>query len=132
MRDGDGSQLGLLFDRNNDPEITRFFHPFPMTAKSAQTLVENMGKDRFYVATQNSDFVAFAMLRGWNEGFHTPRFGIMVDRNYTGFGVGRSLAEYVIEDARQAGVSEIHLRVSPDNERAISLYISLGLKIIHL
>ncbi len=53
-------------------------------------------------------------------------FGISVDMEYWGLGVGRALTEACIECAVKAGYAQLELDVVADNERAISLYKKYG------
>ena len=53
---------------------------------------------------------------------HRADFGISVDRDYWGLGVGRALTRACIGLARQAGYLQLVLEVVADNERAVALY----------
>ena len=53
-------------------------------------------------------------------------FGVSVEKDYWGLGVGRALTRACIECARSAGYTQIELDVIADNEAAISLYKSEG------
>ncbi len=57
---------------------------------------------------------------------HRAEFGISIDQNYWGRGVGRALTEACIECAKKAGYAQLELSVVADNHRAIALYESLG------
>ena len=57
---------------------------------------------------------------------HRADFGISVLKDYWGLGIGRALTEYCIECAKKAGYTQLELEVVADNERAMSLYKSLG------
>ncbi|MBQ7473652.1 MAG: GNAT family N-acetyltransferase [Oscillospiraceae bacterium] len=57
---------------------------------------------------------------------HRAEFGISVLREYWGIGLGRALAEACIRCAKDAGYIQVELNVVADNDKAISLYKSLG------
>lgn len=57
---------------------------------------------------------------------HRASFGISIDRDWWGIGVGRALTEACIECARVAGYVQMELEVVADNERALRLYRSAG------
>ncbi len=57
---------------------------------------------------------------------HRAEFGISVLKEYWGLGLGRALAEACIKCARDAGYIQMELNVVADNDRALSLYKSLG------
>ena len=53
-------------------------------------------------------------------------FGISVDKNYWGLGIGRALMQACIECAKKAGYVQLELDAVAENERAIALYKSEG------
>lgn len=57
---------------------------------------------------------------------HRATFGISIDRNYWGLGIGRALTEACIACARAAGYAQLELDVVADNARAVGLYQRLG------
>lgn len=57
---------------------------------------------------------------------HRAEFGISVLKEYWGLGLGKALTEACIQCAREAGYDQLELNVVAGNERAVSLYRSLG------
>ncbi len=57
---------------------------------------------------------------------HRAEFGIAIDKNYWGLGIGRELTKTCIECAKAAGYLQLELGVVSENERAIALYESFG------
>ena len=53
-------------------------------------------------------------------------FGLHVDQNYWGLGIGRALTRACVECARIADYAQLELEVVAENERAIALYLSEG------
>ncbi len=57
---------------------------------------------------------------------HRTEFGISIERNFWGLGIGRALTEACIECAKIAGYEQLELDVVSDNAAAMNLYKSLG------
>ena len=57
---------------------------------------------------------------------HRAEFGISILKEYWGLGLGRALAMACIQCAKDAGYEQLELDVVSENERALSLYRSLG------
>lgn len=57
---------------------------------------------------------------------HRASFGVNVLRKYWGLGLGKALAEAVVDCAGLAGYEQLELEVVAENERALGLYRSLG------
>jgi ribosomal-protein-alanine N-acetyltransferase len=66
------------------------------------------------------------MLRGWDEGYSIPSFGVAVGVPYRGAGIARSLLRYAIASARERGAVTLMLKVHLDNPNARHLYESEG------
>ena len=57
---------------------------------------------------------------------HRAEFGIGVDKDFWGLGIGRALTRACIECVREAGYVQLELDVTAQNEHAIALYESEG------
>ncbi|MCR5503245.1 MAG: GNAT family N-acetyltransferase [Lachnospiraceae bacterium] len=57
---------------------------------------------------------------------HRAEFGISVLKEYWELGLGKALTEACIQCAKDAGYTQLELDVVADNDRALSLYRSLG------
>ncbi|MCG3144867.1 MAG: Mycothiol acetyltransferase [Gammaproteobacteria bacterium] len=121
----DYQALTLFFEENDRAEVTTHFHPFPLTAESARRITEMGGRDAYYIALLEQAIVGLCMLRGWDEGYVTPSFGVMVDYRRQGLGLGRQMTVFAIEEALRLGCSDVMLTVYASNERAVRLYDSL-------
>ena len=122
----DEDALASLFERNDTPETRGRFDPFPLTRETARDLCAYGGRDGYFVAVQDSRIVGLSMLRGLDEGWEVPSFGIVVDRECHGRGVGRCLTDYTIERARADGAPQVRLSVYASNEVAAGMYLRRG------
>ena len=59
---------------------------------------------------------------------HRAEVGISILKEFWGIGLGRALMKACIDCAKEAGYKQLELNVVADNERAVSLYKSLGFK----
>lgn len=57
---------------------------------------------------------------------HRAEFGIGILKEYWGLGLGKALTKACIQCAIDAGYEQLELNVVAENERALSLYRSLG------
>jgi len=70
--------------------------------------------------------VGISMLRGWNEGFDVPSFGVVVDSEWQGQGIGSLLTDFTLDRAPWLGSVRVRLSVYASNERAHRMYLSRG------
>lgn len=59
---------------------------------------------------------------------HRAEFGISVEKEFWGLGIGRALTEACIKCAKDAGYRQLELEVVAENSSAIALYESLGFR----
>ena len=57
---------------------------------------------------------------------HRAEFGIGLLKEYWGLGLGKALTKACIQCAKDAGYTQLELNVVAENDRAVSLYKSLG------
>ena len=119
-------QLVSLFTRNDLPSVTENFDPFPLNAASATEALARGRRDRVYGAFYDTTLVAFSMLRGWDEGYDIPSFGILVDAAHHGRGIGTQLTDWTIKEANRLSSPAIRLSVYARNTRAVRIYKRLG------
>ncbi len=121
-----GDDLAVFLEENDVPAVTGTFNPFPMSAESARKIAHLPRQDRYYGALMANRIICLSMLRGWDEGYVVPSFGIIVDYRYHSLGVGSRLLEYTIRQAQALSCSQIRLTVYSSNSPAVHLYRSRG------
>lgn len=119
-------ELVALFAANRVPAVTATFDPFELTDEEARRIALEPRRDEYFVARGPTGLVAMSMLRGFDEGFEIPSFGIFVDRRRQGRGIGSWLTQWTIGWSDDHGHPAIRLSVYAGNPRAIGLYRSLG------
>ncbi|MEI7880133.1 MAG: GNAT family N-acetyltransferase [bacterium] len=122
----DMDALAHFLEAHNTPATTGHFNPFPMTAETARRIATTPRHDHYYIAILNGRIAGLSMLRGWDEGYETPSFGIVIDRDRRGMGLGRKLTIETIGNARRLGCRQVRLTVNAGNHAGVRLYESLG------
>jgi ribosomal protein S18 acetylase RimI-like enzyme len=122
----DYDALRYFFERNNVDAVTRHFHPFPLSAETAAAICLREHEDAYFAAWDGEKIVGFYMLRGWEEGYSIPSFGVLVDTEMHGRGIGRYLTDAAIGLARARGSPAIRLTVHEAAAVAVALYKAFG------
>ncbi len=123
---GHAQGLAELFEGNRVPAVSDSFDPFPLTAEEARRIALEPRLDGYFVARTDAGLIAMSMLRGFDEGFTVPSFGIFVDHRHHRHGVGRRLTAWTVGEARRRGCAAIRLSVYASNTTGVHLYSSLG------
>jgi ribosomal protein S18 acetylase RimI-like enzyme len=126
---GDSSILCDFFAAlSTDPEVVKFFHPHPFTREFAAQLCDGAGtrRDRYYVACFQGVVIAYMMLRGWDEGYSVPSFGVCAHPALRDVGLGQALMAHAVAECRAVGASKLRLTVFKDNPRGVHVYSKFG------
>jgi ribosomal-protein-alanine N-acetyltransferase len=126
LRPPDADALGAFFVSNDLPDVRRRFNPFPLTRATALSLLRAERNDRFYGGFVGDAWAAFAMLRGWDEGFDVPSLGVLVDRQWQGRGIGGRITDFAIDEARRFQCRRVRLSVYASNDAALRIYVRRG------
>jgi len=107
-------------------ECNNYFHPHSFNKEYAQFLCNYSGLDLYYIVLINNKIIGYSLLRGWDEGDDIPELGIIVDDSYRGKGLAKAIMNFLHTAARLKGATKIRLKFYKYNEKAVSLYESLG------
>jgi [ribosomal protein S18]-alanine N-acetyltransferase len=125
----DAAALGdFLAAAHDHPPTAELFHPHPLTRQFAAELCGKLSaiKDRYFALFVGGRVAGYAMLRGWDEGYKVPSFGVCVHPALQNAGVGHVLTTFGIDESRRAGAEKVRLTVYKRNERAAHLYAKYG------
>lgn len=124
----DVSALGKLFLRLASDNASSHFHPHPLTLEEAQRVGNGQPgrRDEYFGACTETRVIGYGMLRGWDEGYDIPAFGVAVDPDYRRRGVARKLLRHALALARERGSQTVMIKVHGQNPRARELYASEG------
>lgn len=126
----DREDLAALFAAfRADPATVHFFHPHPFTDEVAKDLCERQGRDLYFLARVAGRPVGYSMLRGWDEGYAVPSFGVGVHPEARGQRIGQQLLAQAILESRAAGASRLRLTVLKANEVARRIYEQFGFQL---
>ena len=122
----DRAALARFLEENDRPEIVRTFNPFPMTAATAERIATAPRRDRYYGAFDGKRLVGLSMLRGWDEGYDVPSFGIVIDHHAHNRGLGGRLTAFTVDAARALDAPSVRLTVFASNGPGVHVYSRLG------
>lgn len=125
----DNRCLELSWHWLNDPEIRELTMTPAFTRADQKTFFESLHLRSDYavwgVALNNDEIVGAAGLKNF-RGTMGEYWGYIGEKRYWNKGLGQSLIAAVETKARDAGLVDLDLQVSPTNLRAIALYKKAG------
>ena len=96
--------------------------------KQFLTEKENSDNEVYLCAVVDGRIIGIAGLnqKGQNKIRHRAEFGMAIEEDFWGIGIGRAPAMSCIECAKNTGYSQPELEVVSENSKAIYLYESIG------
>jgi len=101
--------------RAQPPTYARFFRPFGYDEPAIADALARQGQDVFMGLFWQEQIVGFFMLRGWDEGYEVPSFGILIDEQYRGYGLEMAALDTAKVICRLRNVSRLMIKMHPDN-----------------
>lgn len=114
------------------PAYGGHFTPFPFDADSLASLLSAARRDRYWGIWLGAELVAFFMLRGFDEGYARPSFGVFVGKRHARRGLGALTVNFALAWCRSNDVSTVMLKVHPENRTARTLYLRAGFQPVEL
>lgn len=111
--------------RGETDAYLQFFRPFVKQGeltRQSQAAVKN----GFFAITDGDDLVGFYSMRGLDDGYARPSFGLYVASHFSGLGLGQSALNRAIEWCRDQGIEKMMLKVDESNQAARRIYEQAG------
>ena len=108
------------------PEYSAYFQPFRFDEATLRGVLERRRADLYFSALWGSEPAGISMLRGFDEGYAVPSYGVWVAAALSGRGLGRATLEHAVATCQNIGCAELMLKVHPLNARARRMYERFG------
>jgi RimJ/RimL family protein N-acetyltransferase len=100
----------------------RFFTPFNFDEATITQLLAQCERDAWMGIYLSETLLGFFMLRGWDAGFEVPAYGVLVDEQYSGYGLARLSLRYAKSLCKLRRAPHVMLKVHPENLAARKLF----------
>ena len=108
------------------PAYAVHFHPFAFDEESVRAQLERARRDRFWGMRSGGELAGFFMLRGFDDGYERPAFGVFIAERFAGRGLARRALTAATQWCEENGVKEMMLTVTPENAVARRIYEEAG------
>lgn len=114
-----------LWDK--DPaDYNLHFIPFEMNLQNLKSIIEQADKDLFIGVFVAKKAAGFFMLRGFDNGYEIPSYGVWISKQYANKGLAKLTLQHSIAICRMSGVKKIMLKFHPENIIAMKMYKKFG------
>ncbi|WP_230458568.1 GNAT family N-acetyltransferase [Microcystis aeruginosa] len=117
---------------NSSKSYIKYFHPFDFQPSSIKEVLSKAEKDKFFGLEVkhdcSSELAGFYMLRGIDEGYAYPMYGVFISHQYSSQGIASLTISHAECFCKLNIYERLLLKVNKKNIRAKELYESLGFK----
>jgi len=121
----DASELAALV-QSQPADYMQHFNPFPFDAASLAARLDAVCRDYYRALRVDGRLAGFFMLRGLDEGYERPAFGVFVAKEFSGRGLGRKALQESLSWAREQQIKTVILKVHPEHKSARAIYEGEG------
>jgi RimJ/RimL family protein N-acetyltransferase len=112
--------------QNSDKEYSQYFIPFTFDYGTVFKLLSNVVKDQYYGIFSDNNLIGFYMLRGFDEGFDIPSYGVWIAKDFSSKGISKLTLQHAISVCKVNNIKKLILKVHPDNIIAKNIYEKFG------
>lgn len=133
LQSSDSKQIAKLLE-NAEFSYSQFFNPFAFDSSVIEEKIGLAHNDVFFglelaLTKDNCDLIGFFMLRGLDEGYEFPMYGVFITENWKNKGLGRLSLFYAESYCKVNQLKKLLLKVHRSNLPALNLYLSSGFRV---
>lgn len=125
----DADSLSALLT-GDDREYGRHFIPFEADRESIEARLGAARDDRYWGIRFGDELAGFFMLRGFDEGYRRPSFGVYVSRAFSRRGLSKLALDHSMCWCLLNGIRSVMLKVHPENVHARKTYEKAGFRFV--
>lgn len=127
----DSKELSTVLLSQND-EYSQYFSPFDFTHQSLEEILIKAVNDRYWGIRCGNSLAGFFMLRGIDDGYERPSFGVYIREQFSRRGLGKLALHYALSWCRINNIKSVMLKVHPENIHAQRIYTDAGFKFLEV
>jgi len=120
------SRMLALQLKQEDAEYIKYFQPFPFDSGEIRKRLVDARKDCYWGIFCGKKLAGIFMLRGMDDGYEIPSYGVYIPREWSGKGLSRLSLLFSISWCRVNGFKTLMLKVHPKNAIARKMYEDHG------
>lgn len=125
----DDSEMLAALVAGQPPDYLAHFTPFAMSSGEWRARLAAAETDRYWVIVDDGRIAGFCMLRGWDEGYSRPSFGVFVGESDRGKGLAKAALDHAISWCQSSkSATSMMLKVHSGNAAARSVYEAVGFR----
>ncbi len=125
LTEQDAEALAALIAQDTS-DYREHFTPFSFEANNLRERLSAAKLDQYWGIRTDGELAAFFMLRGFDEGYDRPSFGVYVGERFSGLGLASLALQYALSWCKMRKIGSVMLKVHPENKAAHRVYERAG------
>ncbi len=113
---------------NAPRDHTKYFTPFSFEEDAIKKIIDEAVNDKYFGIFINDTLAGFYMLRGFDEGYEVPSYGVWISDKFSRLGLSKLTLQHAITYCKVNNLKKIMLKVHPENIIAKNIYEIFGFK----
>lgn len=128
IKDIDSSFSEELTDllSREEKEYSKYFIPFDFDHTTIKKILTEKKEDKFFGLFVDDSLIGFYMLRGFDEGYDIPSYGVWISKEYSAKGLSKLTLQHAVSICKINGIKKLLLKVHPENKIAKMIYENFG------
>jgi GNAT superfamily N-acetyltransferase len=122
---GDANELSQ-FLKKDSKGYNKYFVPFSFEAGAIENILTNKHDDIYYGVYWGEVLTGFYMLRGFDEGYTIPSYGVYISSRFSNKGLATLTLLHAISTCKLRGIKKLMLKVHKEHTTAFDLYKKFG------
>jgi RimJ/RimL family protein N-acetyltransferase len=102
------------------------FIPFDFSETTIKDILNKKKADKFFGLFLNKELIGFYMLRGFDQGYDIPSYGVWISSNYANKGLSKLTLYHAFSVCKLNNIKTLMLKVHPENTIAKEVYEKFG------
>lgn len=111
---------------STDKSYYQYFTAFKIDLAVIATFLSKAENDCYLGFFVQDELIGFFMLRGFDEGYQIPSYGVFISEKYSSVGLARLSVMHAIAFCKLNRINKLMLKVHPSNTAALNLYRDVG------
>ncbi|NWG29550.1 MAG: GNAT family N-acetyltransferase [Ignavibacteriaceae bacterium] len=112
--------------REENRNYIQHFIPFDFSETTIKDILNKKKADKFFGLFLNKELIGFYMLRGFDQGYDIPSYGVWISSNYANKGLSKLTLYHAFSVCKLNNIKTLMLKVHPENTIAKEVYEKFG------
>jgi RimJ/RimL family protein N-acetyltransferase len=125
LESNDAEALSNLI-KQDSKDYSQYFVAFEYDTATIENILAKAKNDLYYGVYWGEELTGFYMLRGFDEGYSIPSYGVYIGSRFSDKGLAALTLSHAISTCKMLGCKKLRLKVHTANTYALKQYVKFG------